>query len=280
MYAKTMVTGCSSLLLWLCSFAAPEAPKPTATMDPMAKMVAYSQSASTGQWRWPDTMDATIADPRNHKMLLENDRVRVLQVTVHAHEKEDVHTHRWPSVFVSPLQCKSDGRVWDGAGNVLFDSRAANKAWRYQMAVWRAGPEPPHATENLSDEDCTFYRVEIKRLTSAGTMGKWPVELDGPIAASKNHRVILENEFVRVLELSGDGHEKEQVHTHPWPSLYMQFSQWTDFLVHDADGTITFDSRSLKQACPCMHWDDSLGPHWIENLSDQPWHGFRLELKQ
>lgn len=31
---------------------------------------------------WPDALDATVAAPQNHKVVLENERVRVLEVTV------------------------------------------------------------------------------------------------------------------------------------------------------------------------------------------------------
>jgi hypothetical protein len=48
---------------------------------------------------WPKDKDALIAAPRNHKILLENDRVRVLDVTVAPGEVEAVHSHRWPSVL-------------------------------------------------------------------------------------------------------------------------------------------------------------------------------------
>jgi len=48
---------------------------------------------------WPKENDAVIAAPRNHKILLENENVRVLDVTVLPGETEAVHSHRWPSVL-------------------------------------------------------------------------------------------------------------------------------------------------------------------------------------
>jgi hypothetical protein len=268
------------LMLSITALATDSAPV-TSTTSPFAKITEYFESGGKGQWQWPDSLDAVIAAPKNHKLLLENDRVRVLQVTVPAHGKEEVHTHRWPSVFVGPTQCKGDARVWDGTGNVLFDSRASKSAWPYQAAVWRAGPEPPHAAESLSDEDCVFYRIEIKQLTTAGTLGKWPVELDGPVAAPKNHKVILENEYVRVQELSGQPHDKEKVHTHPWPSVKIELSSG-DFVVHGASSEVVFDSRTLRGGItyPEIRWESPEGPHWVESVDDKPSRGFRIELKQ
>jgi hypothetical protein len=38
-------------------------------------------------------MDAVAAAPGNHRVLLENDRVRVLEVTVNPGEREPLHAH-------------------------------------------------------------------------------------------------------------------------------------------------------------------------------------------
>ncbi len=45
-------------------------------------------------------MDAVKAAPKHHKVLFENERVRVLEVTLEPNDEEPVHHHRWPSVFV------------------------------------------------------------------------------------------------------------------------------------------------------------------------------------
>jgi len=44
--------------------------------------------------------DAVAAAPKNHKVIFENDRLRVLEVTLEPEEEEPTHHHRWPSVFV------------------------------------------------------------------------------------------------------------------------------------------------------------------------------------
>jgi hypothetical protein len=58
-----------------------------------------------------DSTDAVIAAPDHHKVILENDAVRVLEATVPLHSKEPPHTHFWPSVFSSrPPDAMSRGR--------------------------------------------------------------------------------------------------------------------------------------------------------------------------
>jgi len=66
-------------------------------------------------------MDAVAAAPANHRVLLETDRVRVLDVTVEPGETEPTHAHRWPSVL--HIDQAGDFIDRDGEGRVLFDSR-------------------------------------------------------------------------------------------------------------------------------------------------------------
>jgi hypothetical protein len=54
---------------------------------------------STGEWRWPRELDALVAAPGSHRLLFENDRVRVLEVAIEPGAREPEHTHRWPSVI-------------------------------------------------------------------------------------------------------------------------------------------------------------------------------------
>jgi hypothetical protein len=46
-----------------------------------------------------DPLDAIVAAPKNHKVLYENDHVRILEVTVQPGEIENMHHHPCASVF-------------------------------------------------------------------------------------------------------------------------------------------------------------------------------------
>jgi len=48
---------------------------------------------------WPEELDAMIAAPDHHEVLLENDRVRVLVSLLKPGDATSVHTHRWPAVL-------------------------------------------------------------------------------------------------------------------------------------------------------------------------------------
>jgi mannose-6-phosphate isomerase-like protein (cupin superfamily) len=110
---------------------------------------------------WPKDQDAVIAAGKNHKILLENDSVRVLEVTVLPGEKEAVHHHQWPSVlYVMEGEAFIDR---DGEGNVMFDSRKIPSPVKLPFTTWN-GPQAPHSIENVSKTQVIrLIRVEIKK---------------------------------------------------------------------------------------------------------------------
>jgi quercetin dioxygenase-like cupin family protein len=51
-------------------------------------------------WPWPQEMDALLAAPASHRILLDNDQVRVLDVIIEPGAREPEHTHQAPSVMI------------------------------------------------------------------------------------------------------------------------------------------------------------------------------------
>lgn len=115
---------------------------------------------AVADWPWPPSLDAVAAAPGNHRVLLENDRVRVLDVTIAPGETEPVHAHRWPSV--RHIDQAGDFVDKDGEGRVLFDSRT-EPAIEYPITNWQ-GPQSPHAITNLSQtQRIHLIRIELKQ---------------------------------------------------------------------------------------------------------------------
>jgi len=110
---------------------------------------------------WPKNQDAVVAAPKNHKILLENENVRVLQVTLKPGELEPLHYHQWHSVLY--IQSAGDFVDRDGAGNVIFDSRTLKTPLKFPMTMWK-DPEAPHSVENLNKTiTLRLIRVEMKK---------------------------------------------------------------------------------------------------------------------
>ena len=108
---------------------------------------------------WPEHLDALVAAPEHHKLLMENDQVRVLDTLIHPGEITKVHTHRWPaSLYVISW---SDFIRYDAEGNVMVDSRTLLKTPSASTALW-SEPLKPHCLENIGDTDIHIISVEIK----------------------------------------------------------------------------------------------------------------------
>ena len=117
----------------------------------------------TKPWPWPDEMDAVIAAPKHHRLVLETDRVRVLDTVIPAGDTVPVHTHRWPAVYYTIQLAHFIRR--DGEGNVLFDSRKGRPLPKTPAVEW-LGPMPPHSVENVGTSVVHLLIVELKRATA------------------------------------------------------------------------------------------------------------------
>lgn len=105
--------------------------------------------------------------------------------------------------------------------------------------------------------------------------------LDGVIAAPEHHRVIFENERVRIVEFKVKPGEFVPVHTHRWATVNYVISL-SDFLSYDADGSLKFDSRAEKTqikegAVFCL--PPFPAPHAVENIGTSEMRGVAVELK-
>jgi hypothetical protein len=102
-------------------------------------------------------MDAVVAAPESHRVLFENEDVRVLEVTIAAGHREPEHTHREPSVMIvdGPARIR-----YYRAGTPTFASPADTAAAGIQ-ASWM-NPEGPHSVENVDAHPYHAVRVELK----------------------------------------------------------------------------------------------------------------------
>jgi len=110
-------------------------------------------------WLWPDSLDALIAAPDHHKLLMENDQVRVLNTLIRPGETTPVHTHRWPGALY--VLSWGDFVRRDGDGNVMADTREGDNQAGPPTIVW-LDALPPHSLENVGDTDIHIISVEVK----------------------------------------------------------------------------------------------------------------------
>ena len=110
-------------------------------------------------WDWPEELDALVAAPAHHTLLLENERVRVLETRIPGGETTAVHTHRWPNVQY--VVSSPDFIRRDGEGAVLLDTRVTQSRPEPTVILW-SEPLPPHSIENVGEADLHVIMVELK----------------------------------------------------------------------------------------------------------------------
>lgn len=111
-------------------------------------------------WSWPDELDALIAAPQHHKLLLENETVRVLDTLIHPDEITELHTHKWPSILY--ILSWSDFVRYDDKNNIVVDSRNFDKSPLINTILWTE-PLAPHRLKNVGKNDIHVISVEIKK---------------------------------------------------------------------------------------------------------------------
>ena len=130
-------------------------------------MSANARTGVSHLWLWPDSLDAVRAAREYHRVLLENEHVRVLEVRIKPGQIVPVHTHRWPAaVYVISA---SDFIRRDDNGNLLFDSRTAGPACTTPAAQWTE-PLQPHSVVNIGGAD--IHLIEGAGLRPRG-IGPW-----------------------------------------------------------------------------------------------------------
>lgn len=128
---------------------------------PLVAAGAITLTAAAEESPWKEELDAVAAAPDSHRVLLENDRVRVLEVVIRPGEREPPHTHRWPSVM-SVLE-SARIRYYDAKGELRFETPERRQGGDSELGADWLRPEPLHAVENIDDRIFRALRVELKQ---------------------------------------------------------------------------------------------------------------------
>jgi quercetin dioxygenase-like cupin family protein len=95
--------------------------------------------------------DPVKLDPKHHIVLVENDRVRVLQTILEPHLKAPMHEHpHYVVVYLTELHTTM----------IMGDGKAVDNPRRAGEIAWREALK--HATENIGDRTAMEIQVELK----------------------------------------------------------------------------------------------------------------------
>ncbi len=139
--------------------------------------------------------------PEQYKVVLENDRVRVLEAHLRPGEKTAMHSHP-ANVVYSLTDSKTKFTPAGGKGTV--------RTMKAGSAIW--APPETHATVNTGTTEAHVVIFEFKTLGKHGKAASGP----DPVKADPSHfKVLLNNASVRVLEFRAKPGDKVPMHSHP-----------------------------------------------------------------
>ena len=212
------------------------------------------RAAGCGQIK-PDATDAVAKAPGNHKVILENDTVRVLEATVPLHSKEVPHIHFWPSVFFE-------------------QTSGLKEPWKTVSIRWSEGG--PSKGYDDSDHDRHNLLIELKNVDCRPAPATDLPATDAVTIHDPNISVILENAYVRVLNVHIPPGEKEPWHTHTWPAVVVYFRlPPSQRLSPDGKKTPRAELKEMQ-----VTFDPSSQPlHSVENLGNVTYQAYRIEIK-
>ncbi len=107
---------------------------------------------------WPDSLDALVAVPDHHKLLLENEKTRVLDTLIKTGDRTPVHTLRWQAVLYN-LNWSQFIRYDED--NILVDSRNVASYQSPSPAIWTVSLTP-HSLLNVGQQDLHVISFKIK----------------------------------------------------------------------------------------------------------------------
>jgi hypothetical protein len=110
-------------------------------------------------WPWPDSLDAIVAAPDYHTVLLDNEQVRVVRTRILPGQTVPVHTHCWPSVQL--IVSWSDLVRRDHLGKVMLDTRTVSESPKLNTPLWHPALAP-HSVENVGGAEIHALQIEIK----------------------------------------------------------------------------------------------------------------------
>jgi hypothetical protein len=210
-------------------------------------------------WNYPMSYDSIKAAPKNHKLLYEDDRLRFIEVTIAPNEKEPMNGDPYPSVYMYESAQPDAAQIVDtkmdpssalngqGAGH-----GTAPPGEQFPTCDTMA-PRAPHQIANHSTIPVHFYVLDLKRLDGADLASKWkewypwmvgpipevknldpakegapfskewpyPIAMDSVKAAPNNHRALFADTHVRLVEVTERPESQENLHGHPYRSVFI-----------------------------------------------------------
>ena len=296
----------------------PDAPKPP------FKRLTGPETLNPGDYPahfpYPDEYDSAVGAAEVHHIRYIDNHVRFVEVAYFPGVHGQMHGHPWPSVFAvdAPVP-KAYNLSLDPANRPIVGRGAPPKGLQFPTCQ-TMNPQSPHAETNLDTWPHHFYRLEFLRVDGKDIQTHWkewypsmleplrpvkdvnppadaqkfseawpfPIAYDSYKAAPNNHKLLYEDDHVRLLEVTIRPGETENVHGHPYPSVFamdaISGSTSQDIFL-DPNSTMNGQDRSSAPApagfdSPTCSTMGPQAPHALHNTGTVPDHFYRIEFKR
>jgi len=203
----------------------------------------------------PDARDAVALSPATHKLLLENDRVRVIDVTLPAGANESQYSHPWPALIIEDTP----------RPGAIPEVRNFKTTWQ------------PAQSHVIIKSPAHYLRIEDKQADCQPSKDLQLPPTDGVVIHDPSIKVPFENAHVRVLEIEVKPGESEPPHTHTWPSVvyYYRLPPSTRGTTDGAPPSIRPELKQIQ-----VTFDTSPQPvHTLLNRGTYLYQAHRIEMK-
>ncbi len=193
---------------------------------------------------------------------IENEFVKVLDVTVQPHEKTRLHDHKVNRVMIY-LDAGKQHFEWQGG-------KPADLKWKAGQPLWSPAAGM-HTAEVTSDKPVRIIEIELKKPGGGKSAGA--SALDPLKVAPKNYTVQFENDQVRVVRATANPKQKLPLHEHSLNRVTVLITD-QNFRITNSDGTVLTPQKKAGE----VSWGTPV-KHTEENLNDKPFEVIMVELK-
>lgn len=193
---------------------------------------------------------------------IDNEFVRVLDVTVQPGEKTRLHEHKINRVMIY-LDAGKQHFEWQGG-------KPTDISWKAGQALWSPAAGM-HIAEITSKTPVRIIEVELKK-PGGGKSPSAPAK-DPLKVAPKNYKVEFENDQVRVVRVKFAPGETVAMHEHATNRVAVGLRD-QDFRITTAEGVVQTPKRKTGEAS----WGTPV-THKEENLSKQPFELIMIDMK-
>lgn len=122
---------------------------------------------TVSKWTWSDSLEAVKIAPNSHKIVYEDNKVRLLQVILQPKTIEPIHTHQFKSIMWFIKATPMTYYQYDLSKNGKYEITDSIKIPQMPVEALNHGdvvePEVPHAVKNTGSEIGIAYRIEFKK---------------------------------------------------------------------------------------------------------------------